>query len=124
MGRGQLKRTPGTATRPPGLGNSPFKPAATGCPYDCVRISSSPGSPGCKWFSPEKAQIEFVCSGAAVGDDWPTSTPVAEPGPLISPANAGPAPRAARATADMAAATHIFAGMFSPFRLSVEFAQP
>jgi hypothetical protein len=66
-------------------------------------------------LSPEKAQIEFVCAGAAVGDDWPTGMPVGEPGPLISPAHAGPAPRAAIAIADTAVVMNVFACILGSF---------
>lgn len=106
----------------PGFGNSSAIPAATSCPYDCVRVSSSPGSgmpfaSRCRWFSPEKAQIEFALSGAAVGVGFELAgTPVGEPGPLISPAKAEPAPRAATATAHTAAARNDLVRMFlSPF---------
>jgi hypothetical protein len=73
------------------------EPSLSSCPYDC---ETPPGPfsgfvPFGSSFFPEKTQIEFACSGPAVG----------VPFPVTSPANAEPAPTAATATAQSAAAT-------------------
>ena len=101
----------------PGLGKSPLSPALTSCPYDCVRVGSSPGTPGCRWFSPENAQMEFACAGAAVGVGLLLmGTPVGEPGPRISPANADVAANATMAAAEATAANSL-SRMSLPFLL-------
>ena len=65
------------------------------CPqlWTCAAVRPAGGSPS---FCPEKAQIEFVCAGAAVG----------LPFPVTSPANAEPAPTAATATPQSTVATN------------------
>jgi hypothetical protein len=65
------------------------------CPQLCPCAAVRPGG-GFPSFCPEKAQIEFACAGAAVGF----------PLPVTSPANAEPAPTAATATAQSAAASN------------------
>lgn len=65
------------------------------CPQFCTCSAVRPGG-GSPSFCPEKTQIEFACAGPAVGF----------PLPVTSPANAEPAPTAATATAQSAAASN------------------
>jgi hypothetical protein len=102
-----LQASPGT---PGGV-----KPSLCSVPGDCTMTSICPFFSR-KSFSPEKAQIELACLGAAVSSSEPDPKTSGVPGgPFTSPPNAAPALVPTMATAETTTAKNDLVCMLSPF---------
>jgi hypothetical protein len=76
-----------------------------------------------KSFSPENAQIELACAGAAVGVCEPEpTTPTVPGGPITSPARAEPAPTAITASPQTMVASIDLMCIRTPLSLVVDYA--